>query len=82
MKEAISKEGKKICDPNQVGNYGSDPISRKKNQELLPTNSNPKIYHVQMDKVWKDFCVLSHCQNFEQWVVQVVAFTYLVSFHR
>ena len=43
MKEAISKEGKKICDPNQVGNYGSDPISRKKNQELLPTNSNPKI---------------------------------------
>ena len=43
MEEAISKGGKNSCDPNQVGNYGS----RKKNQELLPTNSNPKIYHGQ-----------------------------------
>ena len=51
MKEAISKEGKNFCDPNQVGNYGSNPILRKKNQELLPTNSNPKIYHGKLDKV-------------------------------
>ena len=47
-----------------------NPILRKKNQE--PTNSNPKIYHGQMYKVWKGFCVLGHSQNFEQWVVEVV----------
>ena len=37
-----------------------------KKYELSPTNSNPKIYHGQLDKVWKDLCVLGHSQIFEQ----------------
>ena len=55
-----------------------NPILRKKNQEVLPTNSNPKIYHGEMDKVWNGFCVLGHCQNFEQWVVEVVLLALLL----
>ena len=50
-----------------------NPILRKKNQEVLPANSNPNIYHGQC---MKEFLCAGHsCQNFEQWVV---TFTYLV----